>query len=41
MDLPTLTEQLDGSEVLTLIKNGRNIQLKVNQLLNFDMFTPE
>ena len=41
MDLPTLTEQLDGSEVLTLIKNGRNIQLMVSQFLNFDMFTPE
>ena len=41
MDLPTLTEQLDGNEVLTLIKNGRNIQLMVSQFLNFNMFTPE
>ena len=40
-DLPILTEQLNGNEIITVVKDGRNVQLLISQLLDFNSFTPE
>lgn len=40
-DLPILTEQLSGNEIITVVKDGRNVQLLISQLLNFNSFTAE
>ena len=40
-DLPILTEQLNGNEIITVVKDGRNIQLLISQLLDFNSFTAE
>ena len=41
IDLPPLVESLTGDEILTIVKDGVNVKMTVNQFLNFDMFTPE
>ena len=41
MELPILTEQLNGDEIITVVKDGRNVQLLISQLLNFNSFTAE
>ena len=40
-DLPILTEQLNGNEIITVVKDGRNVQLLISQLLDFNSFTVE